>query len=69
MEEAKLLDEIVGLKEQLYKHRKAIARIVYWHRRVGLGARGVDWDTLEKVLRIFEEVGVEVRGKEWKRSL
>ena len=70
MEETKLLDEMIKLKVQLHKYDKAIAIIEYWRNRVGLKTReGVEWDTLEKVLRIFEEVSVEVRGKEWKQSM
>ena len=65
MEEAKLLDEIGGLKWQLYKNGRAIARIVYWHDRVGLETReGVEWKTLEKVLRIFKEEGAREEVKE-----
>ena len=60
---ARLLHEIAELKEQLHKYDKAIARIQHWHDRLGHGteaseAREAEWKTLETVLRIFKEEGV-----------
>ena len=59
---AKLLDEIAGLKE--YKHQvgKALARIENWDTRKvsnpSTQERITEKETLETVLRIFREEGV-----------
>lgn len=57
---AKLLGEIVELKEYRHQVGKALARIEYW--RDGLEeskgtfeARDAEWEILERVLRIFKE--------------
>ena len=59
---AKLLNEISELKEKLHQHGKAIARIEHWHTRKvsnpNTQARILEKETLEEVLRIFDEEGV-----------
>ena len=58
---AKLLDEIAELKEYKYQVGKALARIENWHtrkvRNENTNGRIIEKQTLETVLRIFEEEG------------
>lgn len=57
---AKLLDEIAKLKEKLHKYGKAIERIEQWLTSYpNTQTRIPEKETLETVLRIFKEEGVD----------